>query len=68
MIDIKKKYELLDNFKLLRDYIEEIPTYSTCLDCEHWDHQGDKCVKFNMKPPATVIVNKCDDFTPDIPF
>lgn len=68
MIDLQKKQEILQNFKLLTDYLSEIPAFTSCLDCEHWDHKGDKCVKFGTKPPAKVIVHKCSSFEIDIPF
>lgn len=68
MIDLLKKQEVIQNIKKLTDYIHEIPAFTSCLDCSEWDHPGDKCKKFGTKPPATVIVNKCEEFDLDIPF
>ena len=68
MIDLQKKQEILQNFKMLTDYIAEIPAVTSCLDCSEWNHKGDKCNRYNMKPPATTIVAKCEEFDLDIPF
>lgn len=44
--------------------------FQTCVSCEHWNHEKDECKKFNIKPPASVIVDGCScyvDFD-EIPF
>ena len=40
-----------------------------CTKCIYWDFNNDMCGKFDVKPPATVIVKGCEHFMPDdIPF
>lgn len=40
----------------------------TCTNCEDFDIKLDICTRWNMKPPATVIVVGCDNWMDDIPF
>lgn len=44
--------------------------YRNCLNCIHWQEGHDKCGKFNIKPPAEVIVYSCEAYedNDDIPF
>lgn len=44
--------------------------YQSCLNCKHWNFGKDICDKFNVKPPADIIVYSCPDYedNSDIPF
>ena len=45
--------------------------FQTCETCKHMSEQGPAhCSKFNMTPPASVILSGCDDYDDkgDIPF
>jgi len=68
MIELGLKHQLLNNMKTLTNYIEDFKPMESCLDCGHWDGKRDRCKKFDMVPPPKVIVKKCDEFIPDIPF
>ncbi len=39
----------------------------TCTNCDHFK-EGEICWKFDMRPPATVIVIGCVYHMPTIPF
>lgn len=40
----------------------------TCTSCEYWDKPNQKCEKYNMLPPAEVIVTGCVEWVDGIPF
>lgn len=42
--------------------------FVTCLSCVHWDEPGDKCGKYQQKPPAKVIVVGCPSLEPKRPW
>lgn len=46
--------------------------FQTCITCEHWSEPKELCKKFNVRPPANVIVDGCDSYQDyqlsDIPF
>jgi hypothetical protein len=42
--------------------------FRSCLNCDHWGSETDMCGKFEVKPPAEVIVFSCPEWFPDIPF
>ena len=68
MIDLQKKQQLLNNIKILTNYIQEFEAFTSCLDCESWDEKKEKCKKFDSVPPPKVIVKKCDQFVLYLPF
>jgi hypothetical protein len=44
--------------------------FRTCITCQNWNNDLEECGKFDMKPPASVIVDGCEnyaDFDP-LPF
>lgn len=53
---------------LLLTVLQNSWNIQTCLNCHHCDHNGDKCGKFNAKPPMNVIVGGCPDWECNIPF
>jgi len=43
--------------------------WQTCLNCDEWDNETETCKLFgNVKPPAHIIVNGCEDHCFLIPF
>ena len=44
--------------------------FQNCLNCMNWDYAGDKCKKYDAKPPAEIIVYSCPDYQDDgeVPF
>ena len=36
--------------------------FHNCTECYHWDDKGDKCNKFNVKPPTKILVKGCSEF------
>lgn len=40
----------------------------TCCSCDMFDHEEEKCRKFDMRPPAQVIAYGCDEYIEEIPF
>ena len=42
--------------------------FRSCINCSNWQHEKDKCGKYDEKPPATIIVYGCDDWDIDLPF
>ena len=68
MIDLQKKQQLLNNMRILTNYIIEFEPFTSCLDCANWNEKRERCTKFDMVPPPKIIVKKCEDFEPDIPF
>ena len=53
----------------LKELLQHYVFYQvTCLDCDYWNNKDDKCNKYNSKPPASVIVKTCPEFTCDVPF
>jgi hypothetical protein len=44
--------------------------FQNCLNCMNWDYPNDQCKKYQVKPPAEIIVNSCPDYQDDgeIPF
>ena len=68
---------VIETLKELRTVIPQLETTvvykeNTCLDCTNWNHKEDKCKKYNVKPPATVIVRASalcpEGFDFDVPF
>ena len=44
-------------------------TFHSCVSCMHYNHKVETCFKWQMKPPAKVIVFSCGkDWEDDIPF
>ena len=53
----------------LRDELKRYVLYPiSCLNCDYWNNKDDKCNKYNSKPPASVIVKTCPEFTCEILF
>lgn len=48
--------------KMLKNWAQD----RSCLQCMHWKELKEICEKFNVRPPAKVIVNGCEhhDFIP----
>lgn len=42
--------------------------WSTCLNCEHWDQKGQRCLHYEQVPPPRVIVTGCKNWLATIPF
>ena len=42
--------------------------WTTCLNCEYWDHDLAQCGKFEARPPAEVVVIGCEHWLDVIPF
>lgn len=42
--------------------------FRTCCNCKAWDEQHEVCKKYNVQPPARVIVKGCEDHSDNIPF
>jgi hypothetical protein len=56
--------------KLLVGKSEFTHIYQNCLNCKFWNYGKDQCNKFNVKPPATIIIHSCEEYEDngDIPF
>lgn len=39
-----------------------------CTTCDHFDQRDDTCKKYNVRPPARVIVEGCADHEEKLPF
>lgn len=50
------------------DKMMQIGLFQTCLNCEFWNKEKETCEKFNMRPPAKVIVVGCSEHSDIIPF
>ncbi|QBQ71143.1 hypothetical protein S0112_004 [Shewanella phage S0112] len=59
--------EMVSVVTQLNTWIKEIPRPKFCTMCNFWDGENEQCSKYEMAPPASVILNGCDDFD-DIPF
>lgn len=63
--DEKKRNKLrADNQKAQVDNF----LWQCCPNCFQWDDKAEQCGKWNMKPPAKVILLGCEDWEVDIPF
>lgn len=53
-------------------YMEHPASYpfQNCLNCMNWDNKNDQCGKYNVKPPAEIIINSCPEYVDgmEIPF
>jgi hypothetical protein len=68
------------SFQLIHRKLVDDATFHSCLNCEHWSENGigvqygtkergqEKCMKYEQRPPAEVIVFGCPDWLYDIPF
>lgn len=55
--------------KMVTEQLIATDVIHSCINCGHWDQPKQLCTKYNMLPPAEVIVYSCgDDWFPDIPF
>jgi len=41
--------------------------FRNCTGCMHWNAESETCKKFNVRPPAKVIVKGCEEYD-EIPF
>jgi len=56
-------------FERLLDACHAEGLFKNCTKCMHWNFPKDICIKYNEKPPATIIVKGCDSFQLDeIPY
>lgn len=60
-------YDKLDSFFKL---FKRQDVYASCLTCLNWKADAELCTKYNVRPPATVIVNSCESYEDEaeIPF
>jgi hypothetical protein len=51
-------------------HITTADIFQNCLNCMNWDLAGDKCKKYDAKPPAEIIVHSCPEYVDgmEIPF
>jgi len=42
--------------------------WQCCLNCDQWEKDKELCQKWNMKPPAKIIILGCEDWEVSIPF
>ncbi len=40
----------------------------TCTNCDHWRTEKQLCDKYNVLPPAEIIVTGCEIWIDGIPF
>jgi len=40
----------------------------SCLNCYHFNEKDEICGKYQMRPPARVIVTSCPEWEDEIPF
>lgn len=40
----------------------------TCINCENFDHDQEKCRLVDQRPPLKVIVYGCEQYIEEIPF
>jgi len=41
--------------------------FRNCTGCCNWDDKKEICLKFNVRPPVSVIVKGCEEYE-EIPF
>lgn len=64
-MDEKKRNKLrADNQKAQVDNF----LWQCCPNCDQWDRDKDVCKKWNIAPPAKVIILGCEDWEVNIPF
>ena len=56
-----------DKIKLQNKMIEK-DCWQTCLNCEHWNKNVEKCKLYEQKPPLNTIVVGCEQWYYEIPF
>lgn len=49
------------------DACEAAGYFRNCLGCQEWDTTKEWCKKFNVRPPVSVIVKGCEEYS-EIPF
>ena len=65
-----------DLFSTLNDAIRKYITnsanhpFQNCLNCKHWNFKEEICSRYNIRPPAEIIVYSCPDYedSNDIPY
>jgi len=85
MSDVKLKFRSIGNIELqskllasvigvLKEVTPKNMMFQSCLVCEHFENEPERCKMFNVRPPARIIVFGCekfkesDSFDNDIPF
>lgn len=59
-IDAVKKEKLLESLDYIRNFIETIPTQTSCAICLHWNHREETCKSAGgLKPPAHIQKDGC---------
>jgi len=59
----EKRVKIEWQIKLIR-----YEAWQSCLNCADWNKKAESCDKFKGRPPATAIVNGCEEHVADIPF
>ena len=54
--------------KQIQDHLINSNFWTTCLNCDEWDSSNEKCLTYDQRPPATVIVKGCQEWIMLIPF
>lgn len=73
------KYELQSKLaQLVQDTIKEVTPknmlFQSCIVCEHFETEPERCKMFNVRPPARILVFGCSKFQEsdspdmDVPF
>lgn len=65
------RLEFLGAIEQLKEWVTTIPNPSAthyCTECVKFDLKTEKCSLYDARPPATTIVQGCDEWDLDIPF
>lgn len=75
MRKLRKTPEVHDiNYAIYRQVkmaLENVDIFQNCLNCKFWNGANELCLKYQMRPPAHVIVNACpayEDSEDALPF
>jgi hypothetical protein len=41
--------------------------FKNCTGCQEWNADKEMCKKFNVRPPVSIIVKGCEEYS-EIPF
>lgn len=60
--------EQRNSIRLLQEQAMHNGIVQSCINCESWLKAEDKCIRYDVKPPATVIYYGCEKWEYNIPF
>lgn len=54
--------------KQAQDFLIDREIWPTCINCDNFNEEEEKCKLYDQRPPARVIVKGCPQWIPIIPF